>query len=199
MQLKDKILDVLPQTQCEQCGFKGCLPYAEAIAHKGARIDQCRPGGLKVFNKLKQITGRLENDSLEEINARQGQPKLAKVVLDECIGCTKCIDACPVDAIIGANKMLHHVIAQVCNGCELCVPACPVDCIEIMPHPSSADELLERSNEFSQRYQHKLERARKTKDDYHRRHARIKLKRADIKQTLQLRREQINRWIHENE
>ena len=86
-----------------------------------------------------------------------------------------------------------------CTGCSACVPFCPVDCIEIMPHPSSADELLERSNEFSQRYQHKLERARKTKDDYHRRHARIKLKRADIKQTLQLRREQINRWIHENE
>ncbi len=125
---------LLPQTQCEQCGYHGCRPYAEAIACGEAEINQCPPGGAAGIEKLATL---LQRQSLP-LNPENGVEKprmLARIVEADCIGCTKCIQACPVDAIVGASKLMHTVIADDCTGCELCVAACPVDCIELVPMP----------------------------------------------------------------
>lgn len=126
-----KIDSVLPQTQCTKCGYDGCLPYAEAIA-QGEKINRCPPGGAEGIAKLSELLNRpplpLDPECGEE------QPlHLARIIEEHCIGCTLCIQACPVDAIIGANKFMHTVDPESCTGCELCVPVCPVDCIEMYP------------------------------------------------------------------
>ena len=128
----DAIDAVLPQTQCRQCGFDGCLPYAHAIAEGRAEIDRCPPGGDDGIAKLAAVTGR----PMRPLDTRCGVPKpLALAVIDEslCIGCTLCIKACPVDAIVGAAKQMHTIIPELCTGCDLCVPPCPVDCIAMIP------------------------------------------------------------------
>jgi len=134
MTLADRIDALLPQTQCEQCGFHGCRPYAEAIACGEAPINRCPPGGAAGIARL---AGLLDVPVLP-LDPEHGVEKprmLARVVEADCIGCTKCIQACPVDAIVGAAKLMHTVIADDCTGCELCVPACPVDCIVLEPMP----------------------------------------------------------------
>lgn len=133
--LTDRIDALLPQTQCEQCGYHGCRPYAEAIAHGEAPINQCPPGGSEGIEKLAAL---LQRPALP-LNPENGIEKprtLARIVEADCIGCTKCIQVCPVDAIVGAAKLMHTVIADDCTGCELCVPACPVDCIVLLPMPA---------------------------------------------------------------
>ena len=132
----EKIDALLPQTQCGQCGYAGCRPYAEAIANGQAQINQCPPGGETTMIALADLLGRdpvpLEGEAAEE------KPKaLAVIVEPECIGCTLCIQACPVDAILGAAKQMHTVIADQCTGCELCIPPCPVECIHM--HPVEVD------------------------------------------------------------
>jgi electron transport complex protein RnfB len=132
--LARRIDAILPQTQCEQCGYHGCRPYAEAIARGEAAINQCPPGGATGIAKLAALLQR----PVLPLNPAHGVEKprtLARIVEADCIGCTKCIQACPVDAIVGAAKLMHTVIADDCTGCELCVPACPVDCIELLPMP----------------------------------------------------------------
>jgi len=127
---------LLPQTQCEQCGYPGCRPYAEAIAQGHADINQCPPGGQTGVDALAQLLGL----PTKALNRKHGEPKPPRVAwIDEavCIGCTKCIQACPVDAIVGAQKLMHTVIAEECTGCDLCLAPCPVDCIEM--HPTSRD------------------------------------------------------------
>jgi electron transport complex protein RnfB len=123
---------ILPQTQCRQCGFDGCKPYATAIAERRARINQCPPGGEQGIHKLAELLGL----SPIPLNTAHGitKPK-ADAFIDEhtCIGCTLCIAACPVDAIVGAAKLAHAVISAECTGCELCIPACPVNCITMVP------------------------------------------------------------------
>jgi electron transport complex protein RnfB len=129
--LVEKIDAVLPQTQCGQCGHPGCKPYAEAIAKGEADINQCPPGGEEGIQKLADLLG-VEFKPFGEGAA----PKAKSVALiDEntCIGCTLCIQACPVDAIVGAAKQMHTIIAKECTGCELCLAPCPVDCIIMMP------------------------------------------------------------------
>lgn len=118
---------VLPQSQCAQCGYPGCRPYAEAVA-EGERLDLCPPGGQRVVAALEALLGR---DAEREL--ADPTDTIARIVEKDCIGCALCIDACPVDAIAGASKYLHAVIPERCTGCELCVPACPVDCIELVP------------------------------------------------------------------
>jgi len=132
--LADRIDALLPQTQCEQCGFHGCRPYAEAIARDEAPINRCPPGGADGIARLAALLGR----PVLPLDPDHGVEKprmLARVVEADCIGCTKCIQACPVDAIVGAAKLMHTVLADDCTGCELCVPACPVDCIVLEPMP----------------------------------------------------------------
>ena len=135
--LADQIEDLLPQTQCTKCGFDGCRPYAEAIASGAADINQCPPGGIEGVARLAALTGR----KVIPINPANGVERPRPVAfIDEalCIGCTLCIQACPVDAIIGAAKHMHTVIEPLCTGCELCVPACPVDCIVLEPAQATA-------------------------------------------------------------
>jgi len=128
----DQIDQILPQTQCAQCGFPGCRPYAEAIASGDADINQCPPGGEAGIRALADLLGR-EPIPLNPENGEEKQPEVAIIDEQVCIGCTLCIQACPVDAILGATKQMHTVIAQECTGCELCLPPCPVDCIDMVP------------------------------------------------------------------
>ena len=122
---------LLPQTQCGKCGQPGCRPYAEAIVD-GEAINRCPPGGEATVARLAELTGRAPLPLAEPAQS----PLVAWIREDECIGCTKCIQACPVDAILGAAKRMHTVIADECTGCELCVAPCPVDCIDLLPHPA---------------------------------------------------------------
>lgn len=131
--LVDKIDALLPQTQCGQCTYPGCRPYATAIANGEADINQCPPGGETTIIALADLLGR----DVKPLNPENGIAEDIKtvVVIDEkiCIGCTLCIQACPVDAILGAAKQMHTVIAEECTGCDLCIPPCPVDCIYVVP------------------------------------------------------------------
>ncbi len=128
----DQINDALPQTQCGQCGYPGCKPYAEAISN-GEKINKCPPGGESTIQVLADLLG-VEPEPLDaEHGAEKDLPTVAVIREDECIGCTKCIQACPVDAILGAAKQMHTVIASECTGCDLCVEPCPVDCIDMVP------------------------------------------------------------------
>ncbi|HEY4146486.1 RnfABCDGE type electron transport complex subunit B [Pinirhizobacter sp.] len=134
--LADRIDAVLPQTQCEQCGFHGCRPYAEAIAMGAAPINRCPPGGSAGIQALSTLLGQPVL-ALDPTHGVEKPRLLARIVEADCIGCTKCIGACPVDAIVGSGKLMHTVIADACTGCELCVPACPVDCIVLEPMPAT--------------------------------------------------------------
>lgn len=133
--LVEKIDAILPQTQCGQCGYPGCKPYATAIAKGEADINQCPPGGEAGVHALADLLGV----EFKPLNAEHGVPKPKSVAVIEeslCIGCTLCIQACPVDAILGAAGRMHTVIPELCTGCGLCVPPCPVDCIEMRPPPA---------------------------------------------------------------
>ena len=129
-ELTECIDALLPQTQCRQCGYTGCKPYAEAVAAGNAEINRCPPGGIEVIGELARLLARTP----KPLDAACGVTKASAVaIIDEawCIGCTLCIQACPVDAIAGAAKVMHTVIADSCTGCELCIPPCPVDCIQM--------------------------------------------------------------------
>ena len=129
--LVEQVDALLPQTQCGQCGHPGCRPYAEAIA-AGEAINKCPPGGQATINNLADLLG-VEPPSLDAEEGASDVKKVAFIREDECIGCTKCLQACPVDAILGAAKQMHTVIAAECTGCDLCVEPCPVDCIDMLP------------------------------------------------------------------
>jgi electron transport complex protein RnfB len=128
----ERIDRLLPQTQCAQCGFPGCRPYAQAIADGRADINQCPPGGDAGVRALAALLGR-EPKPLDPDHGVEKPRRVAWIDERTCIGCTKCIQACPVDAIVGAPKLMHTVIAELCTGCDLCLPPCPVDCIEMLP------------------------------------------------------------------
>jgi Na+-translocating ferredoxin:NAD+ oxidoreductase subunit B len=134
--LAGKIDALLPQTQCTKCGYSGCLPYARAIAAGEADINQCPPGGAAGVCKLAALLGR-EAKPLNPANGTEQRRTVALIDEARCIGCTLCIQACPVDAIVGAAKRMHAVIAELCTGCDLCVPPCPVDCIDMLPLPEA--------------------------------------------------------------
>jgi electron transport complex protein RnfB len=137
-ELAARIDAILPQTQCTQCGYAGCRPYADAVARGTADIDRCPPGGDEGVAKLAALLGR----AAKPLDPACGVPRAPQVAfIDEalCIGCVKCIRACPVDAIVGASKRMHTVIAAWCTGCELCLPPCPVDCIALLPAAALPD------------------------------------------------------------
>ncbi|MGH8620141.1 MAG: RnfABCDGE type electron transport complex subunit B [Burkholderiales bacterium] len=162
--LVDAIDAELPQTQCRQCGYAGCRPYAEAIARGETGINRCPPAGIEGLLALARVTG-LPAQALDPA-CGSAKPR-AVAVIDEawCIGCTLCIEACPVDAIVGAPKRMHTVLAEDCTGCELCLPPCPVDCIALvplMPQPDHA-ALLTLGREARARHERRnARRARHT-------------------------------------
>lgn len=128
----EKIDGLLPQSQCGQCGYPGCRPYAEAVSN-GEKINRCAPGGEGVMLKIAELL----NVDPQPIDGDDAAPEPARMlaVIDEanCIGCTKCIQACPVDAIVGATRAMHTVISDLCTGCNLCVAPCPTQCIDLRP------------------------------------------------------------------
>lgn len=132
----ERIDKILPQTQCGQCGFPGCKPYAEALAKGETEVNLCIPGGTEVMILISEIT-RLEPKEMEATEEEDKPKEVARIDEDLCIGCVLCIKECPVDAILGATKLMHTVIEKECTGCEKCVPVCPVDCIDMRPIPLS--------------------------------------------------------------
>lgn len=160
--LAERIDAILPQTQCTKCGFDGCRPYAEAIAAGSAPIDRCPPGGTAGIARLAALLGRPAT-ALDPTCGAEGPHRRARIVEAHCIGCTRCITACPLDAIIGAPKAMHTVIEPLCSGCELCVPACPVDCIEMFEspaHPSWTPDDANAARARSVAHRERLERER---------------------------------------
>jgi len=163
---------LLPQTQCGLCGHRdGCLPYAQSIA-EGEDANKCVPGGQPVADALAVLLNRSKLPAEESVWPVQadGRPQRMKAVIreDECIGCTKCISACPVDAIIGSGKLMHTVLTDLCTGCELCIPPCPVDCIDLVedqqPLPTEAQRIAEQ-DDLRQRYYAHIQREEKRRTD----------------------------------
>lgn len=155
---------LLPQTQCGKCGHAGCLPYAQEISAGGA-INKCPPGGSRTIAQLADL---LHKDviPLDPEHGVESPRLVAYIREEECIGCTKCINACPVDAILGASKRMHTVIVDECTGCDLCVAPCPVDCIDLLPAPVSSDLEQSRrdlSEHWRQRYEFRNARHAKTR------------------------------------
>ena len=179
----DQIDALLPQTQCTRCGYTGCRPYAEAIVAGEAEINQCPPGGAATIEALAHLTGRPVLP-LNPANGLEKPREVAFILEEHCIGCTKCLPACPVDAILGANKRMHTVIVSECTGCELCIAPCPVDCIVMVPDsaldgaargPIDATEAAH----FRRRFEAHLARIERRRDEQA---AKIEAKRADLKQ-----------------
>ena len=166
--LIQKIDALLPQTQCGLCGHRdGCLPYAKSIA-EGEEANKCVPGGQPVADALANLLQRAQLPAVESVWPVQqdGRPQRMKAVIreDECIGCTKCISACPVDAIIGSGKLMHSILTDLCTGCELCIPPCPVDCIDLIEDTQNlltdADHVIEQ-NDLRTRYYAHIQREEK--------------------------------------
>ncbi len=128
---------LLPQTQCTRCGYPACRPYAAAIAGGAAEINQCPPGGAATIQVLAELLRR-DVLPLNPVNGVESPPRVAWIDEARCIGCARCLPPCPVDAIVGASKYMHTVLAEHCTGCELCIAPCPVDCIEMRPVPEPA-------------------------------------------------------------
>ncbi|MEQ1173461.1 MULTISPECIES: RnfABCDGE type electron transport complex subunit B [Acinetobacter] len=163
---------LLPQTQCGLCGHRdGCLPYAQSIA-EGENANKCVPGGQPVADALAALLNRPKLQAEESVWPVQadGRPQRIKAVIreDECIGCTKCISACPVDAIIGSGKLMHTILTDLCTGCELCIPPCPVDCIDLVedqqPLPTEVQRIAEQ-DDLRQRYYAHIQREEKRRSD----------------------------------
>ena len=156
--LVQRIDALLPQTQCTKCGYPACRPYAEAIARGEADINQCPPGGDAAIRGLAGLLGR----EVRPLNPRNGIEQPRRVALiDEarCIGCTLCIQACPVDAIVGAPKLMHTVVTELCSGCDLCVLPCPVDCIDMVPAtPADATWDQARADAARERFERRASR-----------------------------------------
>jgi electron transport complex protein RnfB len=147
----DQIDALLPQTQCGQCSYQGCRPYAEAIASGEADINQCPPGGDEGVKHIANLLGL----PAKPMNTQFGQHKpksVAFIIEADCIGCVKCIAACPVDAILGAAKFMHTVIADECTGCELCIEPCPMDCIIMLPVEEKPEQKTAKALHAKQRY-----------------------------------------------
>ena len=176
--LAHRIDDHLPQTQCTRCGYPRCLSYAEAVARGEADINQCPPGGTETIAALAGLLG-VERKLLDPVFGVYRPRTLALIKEPECIGCTLCLQACPVDAILGAPKQMHTVIAEECTGCELCVAPCPVDCVEMVPFnrgdysrddwpwPEYSREHVERARQRTQARLDRLQRLAASTGDEH--------------------------------
>jgi electron transport complex protein RnfB len=162
VELADRVDALLPQTQCTRCGYAGCRPYAEALARAEAGPDQCPPGGDATAAALAALLG-LAPAPVNPLHGAEGPPRVAVIDESVCIGCAKCLPACPVDAIVGARRQLHTVIAADCSGCDLCLPPCPVDCITMVDAAAVALTLEEvRTRAVGYRQRHEAHLARET-------------------------------------
>jgi Na+-translocating ferredoxin:NAD+ oxidoreductase subunit B len=162
--LQLKIDALLPQTQCGLCGYKGCMPYAEALANNTAPINLCPPGGVSGLRAIGEAVGVDPTSYIADMETKAKPSLLAVIREAECIGCTKCIKACPVDAILGAAKQMHTIITTECTGCELCIAPCPVDCIDMVPieNPvNKADQYRKRYETRQKRLSHHTEQSSK--------------------------------------
>lgn len=165
--LADQIDALLPQTQCRRCGFDGCRPYAESLARDDSALNRCPPGGREVIAQLAALLGRPVLP-LDPACGHEGPLVVALIDEPACIGCAQCLDDCPTDAIVGARKHMHTIIAGDCTGCELCLPACPVDCIHMIAVPGPAAQphsaLANRSRAIHYRQLYDSRRARLARD-----------------------------------
>ena len=175
---------LLPQTQCTRCGFQGCMPYAEALAAGEADINRCPPGGEPVIINLSRLLNK-PVQTLDPACGVHGPRRVALIDEANCIGCTLCIQACPVDAIVGAAKLMHTVVADLCTGCELCLPPCPVDCITLEDASGGATGWQAWSTTQAQeslvRYEwHQARQAREARENEERLEAKALAKLADL-------------------
>jgi electron transport complex protein RnfB len=166
MSLVQDIENVLPQTQCGSCGYAGCRPYAQALVAKEAQINQCPPGGLSTLRALGELLKVQWQAYAKEMEQQQRPPAVAVIREEACIGCTKCIQACPVDAIIGSTKKMHEIIPWECTGCGLCVEPCPVDCIEIHPLETVQFDKEKARNRYEARQMRKEKAEREKQKNY---------------------------------
>jgi electron transport complex protein RnfB len=155
--LADRIDAALPQTQCTRCGYPACRPYAEAVAAGSAEMNRCPPGGAAGVGRVAEILGRDPIPLDPAFGVEKTVETVARVVEQDCIGCTKCIQACPVDAIVGGPLLMHTVFTSECTGCELCIPPCPVDCIVMVPK-SDMPPPFERAPYYRGRFDARTER-----------------------------------------
>ena len=195
--LLERIEAALPHTQCRQCGYAGCRPYAEAIAAGRAGINRCPPGGAETLRELADITG----SAVQPLDPSCGAtlpPAVAVIAEEVCIGCTLCLLACPVDAIAGASKLMHTVIAAECTGCGLCIPPCPVDCITLEETGTNlaSEERRHRAAHYQQRHTARvarLERERAAQVAADNRKAGERRKQATIARVMQRARDRLQR------
>lgn len=185
---------LLPQTQCGECGYPGCLPYAEALARRQAPIDRCPPGGIDTVKALGELLSLDAAPYLAAAKANTRSPAVAVIAEADCIGCTKCIQACPVDAIIGSAKLMHAIIDTDCTGCGLCVEPCPVDCIEMVNLPNATyDKDLARQR-FNAKQSRSL-RDEQDKQESYRAKRQLAEKSADALQDIQAKQDYIKQAL----
>ncbi len=174
--LINKIDKLLPQTQCGLCDHTACRPYATAIVEENERIDACPPGGVETLIKLADFLKKDPAPFIDDMREKEKTPSIAVIREDECIGCTKCIQACPTDAIIGAAKKMHIVLTDACTGCELCIEPCPVDCIDMKDTPLlSESDKNKKADAWRERYNNRNARLQRIENEKKQRHHNAKL------------------------
>ena len=180
----EQIDALLPQTQCRECGYAGCKPYALALTKGEAKINLCPPGGVSTLKKLGKLLDIDATPYLTQLTKKYRPPSIAYINEELCIGCVKCINTCPVDAIVGAAKLMHTVITDECTGCELCVPVCPMDCIELHPvAPYSSVTKEKKATQWRQRYENRNTRITHNKQTQQQQHENAKLKQTATSRT----------------
>lgn len=171
----EQIMAILPQTQCQACDHTGCLPYAKAMTDGQDTIDHCQPGGLPVLEQLGAITQTDTSTMIDAVQRAYKAPSVVHIDPEACIGCTKCIQACPTGAIIGAPKAMHVIIEEACTGCDLCLPVCPVDCMHPVPITTDAPTHHKRFRKiWRQLHERKQERDIKKQQKKDMRHQSLK-------------------------
>ncbi len=173
----DAIDHLLPQTQCGLCEYDGCRPYATAIAENNEPINKCPPGGVETLIDLATLLNQNPTPYLEDMKQKAKPASIAVIREDECIGCTKCIQACPTDAILGAGKHMHTIITDACTGCELCIEPCPVDCIDMVEIPTPSFNIKkENASRWRKRYENRNIRLERDKKERREKEKKVKEK-----------------------